>query len=442
MSASKPHVICVGGGFTGLAAAHDLAASGLRVMVLEKEGYAGGLAASFDLDGRPLERFYHHWFNNDRDILNLIDELGCSGSILPRPTRTGIYVGGRFYRLSTPMDLLRFSPLGLIDRVRMGLLVLRARRVKDWKSLESLTAEQWLIKLCGRKVYEAVWSPLLRGKFGSCAPEISAVWMWNKLALRGGSRGKSGEEVLLYYKGGFESLVHKLATEIRASGGEIHTGAEVTGLMTGNGMVKGLKMAGGEILPADAVLLSLPLPAAAKLMDGHVPDEYLADLSRIEYLANVCLVLVLDRKLSDFYWLNVADQDFPYVGIIEHTNMEPPSTYGGRHIVYLSKYLPETDKLFTMDTEQVYKHSLPHLKRLFPEFSESMITGYRVFRSRHSQPVVVRNYSRLIPDAATPIQNLILATMAQIYPEDRGSSYAVREGRKAASMIKSLLKSG
>jgi len=283
---------------------------------------------------------------------------------------------------------------------------------------------------------------LLRGKFGPCAPEISAVWMWNKLALRGGSRGKSGQEELLYYQGGFESLIRRLAEKIRAFGGEIHTGAEVAGLVTGNGAVKGVKMAGGEIFPADAVLLCLPLPGAAKLMAGHAPQDYLAKLSSIKYLANVCLVLVMDRKLSDFYWLNVADPDFPYVGIIEHTNMEPPSTYGGKHIVYLSKYLPETEALFTMDPEQVYQHSLPHLKRLFPEFSESMITGYQVFRSRFSQPVVVRNYSRLIPDAATPVKNLILATMAQIYPEDRGSSYAVREGRKAAAMIKSLLKSG
>ena len=52
---------------------------------------------------------------------------------------------------------------------------------------------------------------------------------------------------------------------------------------------------------------------------------YVERLRRIRFLANVCIVLELDRSLSDTYWLNVNDPGFPFVGVIEHTNFEPSS---------------------------------------------------------------------------------------------------------------------
>ena len=52
--------------------------------------------------------------------------------------------------------------------------------------LESKTAEEWLIRLGGERVYRVVWQPLLEGKFGPFAADVSAVWFWNKLKLRGG----------------------------------------------------------------------------------------------------------------------------------------------------------------------------------------------------------------------------------------------------------------
>ena len=288
-------VVCIGGGFTGLSAAYDLARAGRKVHVLEKEEQPGGLASSFQLNGVSLERFYHHWFNNDRDVLQLIDDLGCSDDVLPRPTKTGIYVDGKIFRLSKPVDILRFTPLSLMDRIRMGLLVLKARKVKNWRELESITAEEWLIDLCGRNVYETVWRPLLQGKFGSYANRISAVWMWNKLALRGGSRGKSGEEILLYYKGGFAALIEKLAREIENMGGKVSLGAEACDLDVENGEVKGVKLKDGNVLAANSVLLSLPLPAAADVLKKHVSEGYFNRLNRIEIGRASCRERVCHR---------------------------------------------------------------------------------------------------------------------------------------------------
>lgn len=426
---ARPRVVVIGGGFTGLTAAWELAQRGAAVTVLEADAEVGGLAGTFEVNGEQLEKFYHHWFTNDRHVNELVRDLGAEGDVLYRPTRTGMYYANNFFKLSTPQDLLKFTPLPFHDRVRLGLLALRARRVANWMELEDLTAAEWLKSLGGEKVYKVVWEPLLNGKFGAdVAPEISAVWFWNKLKLRGGSRGKGGAEVLAYYKGGFAALAGRVADAVRALGGEIRVSTPATGLRVERGRVTGVETPGG-VVPADAVLATQPLPLFADMVAPHAPAGYADGLRRIRYLANVCLVLELDRSLSETYWLNVNDPGFPYVAVIEHTNFEPPETYGGRRIVYLSKYLPESHPMFTMSDEELLRFSIPHLKRMFPQFDESWILGSHVWKARFSQPIVVKRYSQLIPDVQTPIEGLSLATMAQVYPEDRGTNYAIREGR-------------
>lgn len=429
--AGRPRAAVVGGGFGGLAAAYELGRQGIRATVLEADAEVGGLAGSFPAGGGTLEKFYHHWFSGDAFVMELVEELGRKDRVLDRATRTGAYYAHDFYRLSTPVDLLRFTPLPFFDRIRLGLLALRARRVRDWRSLEERTAADWLREMGGERVYRVVWEPLLRGKFGDLAEEVAAVWMWNKLKLRGGSRGKRGEERLAFYRGGFAALAEEVVGAIRRQGGEVRTGAPVTGLLVEDGRAAGCLTPEGPVA-ADAVIATPALPIVADLVEPHVSAEYAAGLRRIRYLASLCVVLELDRSLSDIYWLNVNDPGFPFVGVIEHTNFEPSSSYGGRHIVYLSKYLPETDALYRMADAEVVAYSLEHLRRMFPDLKDETILATHVWRARYAQPVVERGYRRRIPAERTPIGNLFLATMAQIYPEDRGTNYAIGRGRETA----------
>jgi protoporphyrinogen oxidase len=433
-----PHVVVIGAGFAGLSAAWELVQRGLRVTVCEADDEVGGLAGSFPVGETRLEKFYHHWFTSDTHVLDLVRELGREDQVLHRATRTGMYFAHQFFRLSTPADVLRFTPLSLVGRVRLGLLALRARRVGEWQELEDLTAEEWLIRLGGREVYDVVWRPLLKGKFGQYADEISAVWFWNKLKLRGGSRGRGGEEVLAYYKGGFAALASQLANEICARGGMIRLESPVTALRVEDGRITGVEIDHAPIA-ADAVLATPALPIVADLVEPHTSPEYVSSLRRIQYLANICIVLELDRSLSDTYWLNVNDPGFPFVGVIEHTNFEPPETYQGRRLVYLSRYLPETEELYSMADEEVVRYCLDHLQRMFPALTPDWILGAHVWRARYAQPIVVRRYSKLIPPVETPLPGLFLSSMAQVYPEDRGTNYAIREGRAAGRRIAQAL---
>jgi protoporphyrinogen oxidase len=169
-----------------------------------------------------------------------------------------------------------------------------------------------------------------------------------------------------------------------------------------------------------------------------VDKAFVGNLLRIKYLANVCLVLELDRKLSDMYWINVNDPSFPFVGIIEHTNFEPASSYSGRHIVYLSKYLPVESEMYSFDDDTLFRFALPHLRRMFPNLKDSWIKRHHVWRAKYAQPLVIKGYRHLIPKAQTPVSGFYIATMAQIYPEDRGANYAIRDGREIAKQVEKL----
>jgi protoporphyrinogen oxidase len=170
-------------------------------------------------------------------------------------------------------------------------------------------------------------------------------------------------------------------------------------------------------------------------MTPDLPTDYRTQCEQIRFLGNSCLVLRLSRSLSSTYWLNVADPTFPFVGIIEHTNLDAKENYGGDHIVYLSKYLPTTEKLFSFSTDEMLDYCIPFIQKIFPEFNRSWILSHHVWKAHYSQPVITKHYSKLIPSLQTPIGGLWLCTMAQVYPEDRGTNYAVRYGRRVAKEI-------
>lgn len=427
------------GGFTGLTSAYVLAKRGFSVKVVEADTTPGGLGGTFQFaDGVTLEKFYHHWFNNDAYVPELVAELGMAGDVITLPSRTGMYFNGRMWKLSTPLDLLRFTALSLVDRIRLGLLVFQVRRIKDWRAIEHLSIREWLESLCGRNVYKVVWEPLITSKFSIYAEAVNAVWMWKKLVLRGSTRNDKGGEELAYFKGGFGRLAAALVTAIEKAGGEVSLGVKATSALIEGNEVKALQTSAGEVRGRQ-FLMTPAFPIIADIFDGAADPGWLERLRRVRYLGNMCLVLRLKRSLSETYWLNVNDPGFPFVGVIEHTNFDTPKNYQGSHIAFLSRYLAVEDPVWSYSDEQYLEFALSHLQRMFPEMDRSWILEHRVWRADYAQPVTERGYSQYVPGRETPFGNAVISTMAQIYPEDRGTNYAIREGRAVADVLSGRL---
>lgn len=429
----------IGGGAAGLAAAFELLRQGHEAEVFERAPFLGGQASTFDVSGGRLERGYHHLFTSDTDMVWLIEELGLGGKLAWIPSKVGMYHSGQIWPFTTPADLLRFNAISLTDRMRLGLVTLALRRRRNWRSLENITAAQWLSRWVGRRAYQAVWEPLLRGKFGRHYDQIGMTWFWGKVALRLASRGRSlGGERLGYPMGSFGEVFDTLGERVRAMGGGVHTSAEVSRVVVEEGRATGLEVRlpseGIAVRRYDAVLGTTPSRIFAGLTP-ELPDSYTAALTHTTYLAAVLIVLEMDRPLTPVYWLNIADRSIPFVAAIEHTNFVPPEHYGGRHLVYLSNYLDREDRLYSLGHDDLLTEYVPHLRRLNLEFQEDWITASHYHREDAAQPVNRTGYAAGIPPHRTPIPSLYLANTTQIYPEDRGTNYSVRLGRKAARLM-------
>jgi len=422
----------IGGGIAGLSAAYELGKRGYKVALFEKESELGGQVGTFVVEGERLERFYHHIFTSDVDIIKVIAELGLGERLLWLDSKVGFFHRGRIYDFVTPMELLKFRPLGLADRMRLGLVSLYLRRYGNWHSLEGVTAEEWLTRYGGRRSYEVVWGPLLKNKFGESANEIGMVWLWGKIHLRLASR-RGEKESLGYLNGSFGLLIESLRERIINAGGEIYTSSPVDRVVVEGQRATGIQSADREH-HCDAVIATVPSPVFLEMVP-HLPADYAAKLAGVRYQGAMVMVLTLKERFSHIYWLNISDASIPFVALVEHTNLVDPSVYGGKRIVYITNYLSKDSPLYSLSADGLLAEYLPHLRKINPEFEPGWVEGCYLFRDDAGQPIITTNYSSRIPEHATPISHLYLANTTQIYPEDRGMNYSVRLGRKVAGLV-------
>lgn len=420
----------IGAGITGLALADNLAGAGAEVEIFERGTEIGGLAAGFEvLPGIRLERFYHHIFQTDVDFQNLSADLGVGDKIMWRPANIGFFIDGRVHSLSTPLDVLRFRPLGLLGRLALGWTMLELRERRRGRSLEHIPVEQYFRRRMASSVYRTVWAPMYEAKWGADAADISAAWMWQKVRARGKSRRGMHEE-LGYPVGGFSTLANALADRVRARGGKLNLGTIVERIRVEQGRVAGVDT-GSSSLDFDAVLSTLPLANLVPLVPDMPPDVA-ERCHAVGYRGVVCHVIVMDRPLSDTYWLNVADRSIPLGGVVEQTNFVPPANYGGKHIAYLFNYLDQSAPELTMPEEDFPAHHFPHVKRIFPSFNENHVSNRFVFRTRVASPIYKHPYQ---PPPLEPVPGLYLADTSRIFPMDRGTSECIRLARYVSSRV-------
>lgn len=423
----------LGGGVLGLTVALRLLRRGHAVRVFEREAEPGGLAAGFvvapegtgDLAGAPvyLEKFYHHLFTSDRRVIALIREVGLGDALVwPRP-QTVTLLRGKVTQLDSPASVLRFRPISLAARLRLaaGLAILKL--LPSPALLEGRRAAPWIRGVMGREAYDAVWGPLLKGKFGAVADEIALPWFWARVHDRTSRLG--------YVRGGFQRFYDRLAGRVRELGGEIGLSTQVLAVASaaeGGGVAVTFAPVGQSDATRterfDRVVSTLPTRLTCRLAP-ELPAEYRAKYEWGRAYGAHCVILALDRPMTASYWMNVNDPGYPFMVFVEHTNYMPPKDYGGRHLVYLGNYRPMDDPLFAMSKEQVLAEFLPHLARINPAFEPGWVSESWMFAAPFAQPIVTTDYPEHIPPFDTPLPGLYVANMFQVYPHDRGQNYSV-----------------
>jgi protoporphyrinogen oxidase len=422
-------IAVVGAGYGGLSAAYDFMREGHQVVVYEASDRPGGLAAGFkepDWDW-AVEAYYHHWFASDQHMLDLIEELGLSHKVLfPRPFTVMEY-NGKWYPFDSILQALLFPGLGWgINKIRFGLVGLYLRMTKNWQPLERTTVDAWMRRWAGDKVYETMWEPMLKGKFGEHYRNVNMAWMWARFHARTSRLGT--------YQGGFQAFADDFTEILSKQGVDLKLSTPVENIS------KDLRVkAGGVEEQFDRVLVTTS-PGLLSKLAPDLPAEYQSGLGGLKSMGAIVLTLSLKQQLSKegYYWFNIPkDQGYPFLAVVEHTNYLSPDYFGGDHIVYCGDYRDPDHHYFSMTEDEIMDLFVPPLKRINPNFEADWINKSWLYRTRYAQPVPEVNHSQNIPPLHTPITGLYFASMSQVYPWDRGTNFAVEIGRRAASLMMS-----
>lgn len=418
----------VGAGFTGLSAAYYLQKKGHTVTIFERDIYPGGLALGYkEKEWKwTLEQHYHHWFTNDKSVLELAHEIGHN-VVIKRP-KTSSFVDGSIYQLDSPTSLLKFPKLSLFDRLRTGFALAILKYNPLWKPLEHYKAEPYLKTLMGKMAYEKIWEPLMVNKLGKYSSMVSLAWFWARIYKRTPS--------LAYPEGGFLSFAQHLGQVIIKNGGVINYQTEVIKVDSEkNPYITFMKKSKIETANFDKVIVTLPSPFFVKIAP-RLPEKYIRKLTNLIGIGAINLVLRLSKPFlqDDTYWLNMCDINSPILAIVEHTNFMDAKNYNNEHLLYIGNYNSTDDKKFSMNEDELLKLYNPYLEKINPDYKKTII-GKRVFKAPFAQPIIPPNYSKDIPPFKTPLSNIYLANIQQVYPWDRGTNYAVELGEKIAALL-------
>lgn len=437
-SGSEKRVAIVGAGYTGLTTAYKLCQQGIDVTIYEAGDVAGGLAGGCEILGTPVEKAYHFLYRTDRHMLRLLEELELLEDLTYYRSSVSTYYDGKLYPMMGPLDLIRFTPLSLPNRIRAGLSVLYLQRVKNWKKLTSITAIEWLAKYAGEQVTDVIWRPLLKGKFDKYFDKITMCWLWGRIKQRVDSRDpQQGGEVLGYIEGGFSALTDVLVSRIEQGGGRIEFNTRIDELRhdSDSGEVK-IAM-GDREAGYDRVLLTVPCKVADKMLSAYRKEDpvYFEKLNSIDYLDAVILLFATDEPISDYYWHNINTPDSPFVVFLSLTSLIGTERFNGKHVYYIGDYVPREHRYMNMSEEDLTDTWFAALKEMFPGFSADSVLEKQVFRFKDAQHIVDVGFEEKIADYQTPCTGVYLCNFSQIFPMDRGTNYAVRDGYRMAELI-------
>ena len=410
----------VGGGIMGMTLAHRLARQGHKVTIYEAAPELGGLVSSWKMptgtkdDDVEWDKFYHVILLSDFRTRNILKEIGLEEKVKWVETKTGFYMNGKLYSMSDTIEFLRFPTLNLLDKFRLGLTIIVASKIKDWKRLEKIPVTEWLRKWSGANTFNKIWLPLLRAKLGESYKKTSAVFIWATIQrLYGARRSGLKKEMFGFVEGGYKTVIAAFKQTLIDEGVIIKTNCAAKEVTTNNNKKPEILLANEESKEFDEVIVTLPSGVSSKLCTGLSAIEK-QKLNDVEYLGVICVAVLLDKSISDFYVTNITDSWVPFTGVIEMTALVDKKYLGGNALVYLPKYIVDGDPLFNQSDDEVRNYFINNFKKMYPWLTDNSIKFVGVARAKHVITVAKLNYSALLPEVKTSIPNLYIINTSHI----------------------------
>lgn len=423
------HIVVLGAGPMGLAAAQRAVTLGHQVDLLEAGSEVGGMAAHFDFSGVSIERFYHFICKSDQPTFDLMKELGILDKMRWANTSMAYYTHGKVHKWGDPISLLRYPHLSLIEKLRTGWQMFLTTKARNFAAIEHLTSREWIERGSGKSVYAKLWKRLQELKFYELADEVSASWIATRIKRIGNSRKSIFQEQLGYIEGGSKALMDEIASDIQRKGGRIHLRAQAERVHIEDGHVTGV-LAAGTNYPADGVISTIPVPLINDIIPD-LPPDFRERYALIRNIGAICVLFKLRKSVTPHFWLNIVDDSMDIPGLIEFSNLRPV----GSTIIYAPYYMPTTQPKWKWEDYQFIDQVKGYIKRINPSITDDDVLDTKVARLRYAQPICEPHFLNKLPPVQTPIRGLQIADTCFYYPEDRGVAESIRLGRRMAEAV-------
>lgn len=423
---SKQRIAVLGAGPMGLAVAYQLARDGHEPVIFEADDRVGGMTACFDFSGLRIERYYHFHCISDDAFLKILDELQLADKMRWVETKMGYWYLNKVQVWGNPIALLKFRGLSIFAKFRYGLHAFVCTKRNDWRPLDNVEATRWIKRWVGSEAYEVLWRRLFAYKFYEYTENLSAAWIWSRIRRIGRSRYNLFKEKLGYLEGGSDTLLQALSADIQKHGGEIKLKSSVSKVVIEHFAVKGVEVA-GQFHSFDKVISTIPIPYVPKIMPD-LPENVLAQFKALKNIAVVCVIVKLERSLTNNFWLNTNDPEMDIPGVVEYSNLRQLD----KHIVYVPFYMPGEHPKFAEPDQVFINKVIRYFKKINPSLSDADFIDIRASRYRYAQPICDPGYLDKLPPVSLPVKGLWVADTSYYYPEDRGISESIDFGRKMA----------
>ncbi len=414
MQNSKRRWAVIGGGMLGMTLAHRLAGDDNEVFLYEAGKDVGGLASAWKLDEIIWDKFYHVILLSDSHLIKILKEIGLENELNWVETKTGFYTNGKLYSMSNSLEFLKFPPLNLIDKFRLGFTIFYASKVKDWQRLEQIPVEKWLRKLSGKNTFEKIWLPLLRAKLGESYKKTSAAFIWATIQRMYAAR-RSGlkKEMFGYVSGGYAKILEIFKQVLIDESVKIKTDHPVKLIESlKNGKVKIIFQNGEEEI-FDEVVITAASPIAKKLCP-QLSDEEKNKIDSVQYLGVICASVVLKKPISNFYVTNITDANVPFTGIIEMSALVDKKNFNGNSLIYLPKYLTPDDEWFEYSDTDIEQIFLDRILEMYPSIRVNDILSFKIARAKYVFALSTINYSKNLPPVHTSIKGVHIINSSHI----------------------------